>query len=258
MSSRPQGTLTVLVVVTMLGCFLLSGLLLRQGSAEPPRTPVSRAQVIPAGLRPKPGGGGQPVFKKVAPQKPVAVFGHSNGWRTETRKTEDSSRVRQDTYNKDNVLAEVRIFKVDGEGRLKNGVIYDGRQNPVGSTRYSYDPHSNQLLMEELYNKNGILARKLYYPGALKDPEFAKRMVAFSFDPQKRNPREVEIEGPVQPIVPVSGNGGEFIPEAGAGRAPIPSAAGKTVPRSRVRASEAREFQSSSLRQWLVLFKKKS
>ncbi|MES2706662.1 MAG: hypothetical protein V4726_08675 [Verrucomicrobiota bacterium] len=176
-------------------------------------------------------GGAAPAQKQV--QAYGRVFIHKDGSRTETQKMGDSSRVRQDTYNKDNVLTEVRIFKVDEEGRLKNGVIYDGRQNPVGSTRYFYDPYSNQLLMEELYNKNGILVRKLYYPGALKDPKFAKRMVAFSFDPAKPNAKEVEIKGPVKPIVPVTQGGGEFEPGVAQGTAaPTPQEAAAAKARS--------------------------
>ena len=107
-------------------------------------------------------------------QKQVEAYGrifyHRDGQCTMTQKMGDSSSVRQDTYNKDKILTEVRVFKVDEAGHLRNGVIYDGRKNPVGSTRYTYDASSSQLQVEELFDKNGRLVRRLYYPGALKDP----------------------------------------------------------------------------------------
>lgn len=164
-------------------------------------------------------------------QKPVEAYGrvfiHNNGQRTETQKMGDSNSVRQDTYNKDHVLQEVRIFKVDTEGRLRSGVIYDGRENPVGSTKYLYDQATNQLQVEELFNRKGQLVRRLFYPGALKDPRFAKRMVAFSYDPEKPAEQQVkEIKGPVQPIVPVTKSGEDFEPGVAQGTAaPTPQEA---------------------------------
>lgn len=170
-------------------------------------------------------------FAAAAPaQQPVEAYGrifyHRDGQCTMTQKMGDSSSVRQDTYNKDKILTEVRVFKVDEAGHLRNGVIYDGRKNPIGSTKYTYDPSSSQLLVEELYDKNGHLVRRLYYPGALKDPRFAKRMVAFSFDPEKPSAKEVEIKGPVKPIVPVTQNGEAFEPGVSQGAAaPTPQEA---------------------------------
>lgn len=165
-------------------------------------------------------------------QKPVEAYGrvfiHNNGQRTETQKMGDSNSVRQDTYNKDHILQEVRIFKVDTEGRLRSGVIYDGKENPVGSTKYLYDNATNQLQVEELFNRKGQLVRRLFYPGALKDPRFAKRMVAFSFDPDKAPDQQQvkEIKGPVQPIVPVTKSGEDFEPGVAQGTAaPTPQEA---------------------------------
>lgn len=149
------------------------------------------------------------------------VFTHRNGQRTETQKMGNSDTVRQDTYNKNDILTEIRTFQVDNEGRLRSGVIYDGRKNAIGSTRYFYDPNTNQMLMEELFNKNGKLVRRLYYPGALKDPKYAKRTVAFSFDPEKQESKTlppadagVEIRTTVKPIVPVTSNDEDFEPGA--------------------------------------------
>jgi hypothetical protein len=173
------------------------------------------------------GGGGAAMA-----QKPVEAYGrvfiHNNGQITETQKMGDSSTVRQDTYTKDHIRQEVRIFKVDSEGRLRSGVIYDGKENAIGSTRYTYDAASNQLQVEELYNNKGQLVRRLFYPGALKDPRFAKRMVAFSYNPDKpEGQQEVkEIKGPVRPIVPVTKSNEDFEPGVAQGTAaPTPQEA---------------------------------
>lgn len=172
-------------------------------------------------------------------QKPVEAYGrvfiHNDGKITETQKMGDSNSVRQDTYNKDHVLQEVRIFKVDSEARLRSGVIYDGKKNAIGSTKYVYDQSSNQLQVEELFNRKGQLVRRLFYPGALKDPRFAKRMVAFSYDPEKPAEQQQvkEIKGPVQPIVPVTKSGEDFEPGVAQGTAaPTPQEAAAAKARS--------------------------
>ena len=140
------------------------------------------------------------------------VFIHNNGQRTETQKMGNSSEIRESTYDKNNILSAVRVFQVDTKGRLRNGVIYDGRKNPVGSTRYSFDPQTDQPIEEQLFNREGKLVRRLFYPGALKDPRYAKRTVAFSFDPNKPADLGKVVEGKVKPIVPVTQSEDEFEP----------------------------------------------
>lgn len=140
------------------------------------------------------------------------VFYHNNGQRTETQKMGNSNEIREETFDKNNVLSAVRVFQVDTKGRLRNGVIYDGRKNPVGSTRYSFDPQTDQPIEEQLFNREGKLVRRLFYPGALKDPRYAKRTVAFSFDPNKPADLGKVVEGKVKPIVPVTQNEDEFEP----------------------------------------------
>lgn len=140
------------------------------------------------------------------------VFYHNNGQRTETQKMGNSNEIREETYDKNDVLSAVRVFQVDTKGRLRNGVIYDGRKNPVGSTRYSFDPQTDQPIEEQLFNREGKLVRRLFYPGALKDPRYAKRTVAFSFDPNQPTDLGKVVEGKVKPIIPVTQNEDEFEP----------------------------------------------
>lgn len=140
------------------------------------------------------------------------VFYHNNGQRTETQKMGNSNEIREETYDKNNVLSAVRVFQVDSKGQLLHGVIYDGRKNPVGSTRYAFDPQTGQPIEEQLFNREGKLVRRLFYPGALKDARYAKRTVAFSFDPNKPADLGKVVEGKVKPIVPVTQNEDEFEP----------------------------------------------
>ena len=140
------------------------------------------------------------------------VFYHNNGQRTETQKMGNSNEIREETYDKNNVLSAVRVFQVNTKGQLLHGVIYDGRKNPVGSTRYAFDPQTGQPIEEQLFNREGKLVRRLFYPGALKDPRYAKRTVAFSFDPNKPADLGKVVEGKVKPIIPVTQNEDEFEP----------------------------------------------
>lgn len=204
-------SLTLPVLLLTAGSLGLSVFFLLQDPGTQPAPGQPRpAWVTDVKSRPKPGESGK--IRSGSSGKRIATFRHANGWRTETQKTGDSLSLRQHTFDVNNTLAEVRIFKMDAAGHLRNGVIYDGRKTPMGSTKYIYDSDGGQLLAEELFDKNGKLVRRLYYPGALKDPKFASRQVAFSFNPDKAKSREVEIEGPVSPIVPQTQDGGEFEP----------------------------------------------
>lgn len=124
----------------------------------------------------------------------------------------DPNTLRQDTFTRDGLLREVRIFKVDTKGRLRSGVIYDGKENPLGSTKYLGGNDTDQPQIEELFNRKGQLIRRIFFPGALRQVEFTDRMVTFSFDPGKSRQTADEIRSPVQPITPVTESGQEFTP----------------------------------------------
>lgn len=211
LSSRQSGL--VLAGLTLLGSILISGYFIGNGGSADP-SPAKR-QVItmaPPATRLPPGGQMTVQAKKQGERAPFAVFHHPDGGRTESRKTGDRNTLRQDTFSSENALVEVRIFKVDSEARLRSGVFYDGRKNAVGSTKYVYGQDSSQPQVEELFNGKGQLVRRLFHPGALKDPDFANRMVAFSYPSNVKRPKEEEIGHPVQPIAPVTGDGQDFAP----------------------------------------------
>lgn len=204
----------MLILLTAAGGFLLCWLLLAQDAAETRISPSRQTSVfIPLADRKPPGGfmaasGG----KKPRKREPFAVFQHPDGQRTESRRMEDPHSLRQDTFTGDGKLQEVRIFKVDTEGRLRSGVIYDGKEKPLGSAKYLYGQATSQPQVEEIFDRKGRLVRRLFYPGTLKDPEFTGRLVAFSPVPGKPGERNEEIQNPVQPIAPVTESGQDFTP----------------------------------------------
>ncbi len=151
-----------------------------------------------------------------AQEKRIEAFGkvflHNDGQRTETQKMGNSDLIREETYDKNDILTAIREFKVNSKGQLVNGIIRDGKGTPLGSTAYTFDERTGQPLEEQLYNKDGKLVRRLFYPGVLKDPRFAKRTVAFTYDPSKPEDRGKLVQGKVKPIVPVTRDEDEFEP----------------------------------------------
>jgi hypothetical protein len=85
--------------------------------------------------------------------------------------------------------------------------------NAMGVILYGYDKTTDQLVEEQQYNKSGRLVRRLFYPGALKDPKYANRFVAFTFDPDdpKANPVQ-DTTTPATPTRPVQADQDEFEP----------------------------------------------
>jgi hypothetical protein len=170
------------------------------------------------------------------------IFKHNDGKRTETQKMGGSSKISEWVYDRNNILCGGRLFSLNEKGQITSGVIYDGKKHPVGSTINTFDPQTGQMMKEELKNAQGQLIRILYYPGALKDPRFSKRMVAFNLDPNNKAAPPRQVTGTVRPIVPVTKDEDEFEPGLPPGRGaptlqeaapsrerPTPS---KTAPRS--------------------------
>jgi hypothetical protein len=123
----------------------------------------------------------------------------TQGMRTETQKI--GLKISQWAYDEKKVLRSCRLFTLNKTGQIASGVFYDGKKRPLGSAGNIFDPKTGQLLKEEVKNREGQLIRILYYPGALKEPRFADRMLAFHFDPKAKNAPPQEVLGTVQPIL---------------------------------------------------------
>ncbi len=160
------------------------------------------------------------------------VYHHKDGTRTETRKDGDKNEIHELTYNEHNVLQCKRIFVTDSKGRTRRGIIYDGRLNPLGSIEFGYDSITDQLLEERQFNRKAQLVRRLFYPGALKEPEFAKRFVAFNYDPDNPNAKPIQAKEAVRPTKPVESDQDNF--EVG-----IPLGRGAAAPANAVPAAAA-------------------
>lgn len=162
------------------------------------------------------------------------IFRHNNGTRTETQKMGGSDKIREQVFDKNNVLSVIREFTLDPKGRITSGMIYDGKRNALGSTVNYFDQQTGRMLYEEMKDAKGRLIRKLFYPGTLQDPKYAKRMVAFSYKPEDPKAAPREVAGKVRPIVPVTKNEDEFEPGIPQGTAaPTPQEAATTANRSR-------------------------
>ena len=148
---------------------------------------------------------------------------HRDGTRTESVKDGTGTRITEKTYNENSVLTYVREFETDSKGRLRNGVIRDGKRNPLGSMYYGYDPTTDQIVEERLFNAKGRLIRRLFYPGVLKDPKFSKRFVAFNYDPDNPDAKPVADTTNVKPVRPVEQSQDSFDPGTPMGQGPAPS-----------------------------------
>lgn len=151
-----------------------------------------------------------PAQQSKGPDALSRIFRHNNGTRTETQKMGGRNEIRERVFGKNDILIAERVFTTDDQGRILRGIIYDGRKTPLGSTENKYHAQTGQLLAEILRNNKGEIIRVLYYPGALDDPRYAKRMVAFNLDPSKPKTAPREIAGPVRPIVPVTRDNEDF------------------------------------------------
>jgi hypothetical protein len=159
------------------------------------------------------------------------VYHHKDGTRTETRKDGTKKEIHELTYNEHNVLKCKRIFLTDSKGRTRRGIIYDGRLNPLGSIEFGYDSVTDQLLEERQFNRKAQLVRRLFYPGALDDPRFARRFVAFNYDPDNPDAKPIQAKEEVQPTKPVERDLDNFDPGIPiSGRSPAPANAPVTAP----------------------------
>ena len=167
------------------------------------------------------------------------IYNHKDGTRTETLKHGDKNEIHEKTF-RNNILICKRVFFCDTKGRTRQGVIYDGREHPLGTILYGYDRSTDQLVEEQQYNKDGKLVRRLFYPGALKGEKYAKfanRYVAFTFDPNDPKSQPVEdTSTPAVPTQPVQSDQDEFTPGVPIG----PAAPSASAPRQPAPTTPAR------------------
>lgn len=195
------------------------------------------------------------IHTAIGGPKPVDAFGrilyHKDGTFTVSDKQgagPHASEIREFTYNKESVLIWFRIFSTDDKGRLRGGWIFDGKKNPKGSVGYGYDSVTGQIIEERLFNTERQLVRRLFYPGALKDPRYARRFVAFNIDPKNSKAPGVEETQQVKPIRPVESDQDEFEPGIPLGKAAPPA---NTAPAPAAQAGKAPSAAAAKRRSFL-------
>jgi hypothetical protein len=161
-------------------------------------------------------------------KKPVSAFGrkfiHRDGTYTKSAKQGDRTTIVEETYNSKDVMICKRVFQTDSQGRLRNGVVYDGKRNALGSIYYGYTNKTDQIIEEQQFNRKGQLVRRVFYPGALKDyvqsveglserdkQILATKGVALVYDPDKPQAKPVQVDAP-PPTAPVNSEQQEFTP----------------------------------------------
>jgi hypothetical protein len=178
--------------------------------------------------------------------RPVGAFGrkfiHRDGTYTLSAKQGDKTTIIEETYNKANVMRYKRIFQTDTQGRLRNGVIYDGRKNALGSILFGYDPKTDRIIEERQFDKKGRLIRRIFYPGAIKpgpgvDPRLVNQGFALVYDPDRPQAKPVQEAAPATPTAPVTSEQDEFTPGIPMGRA-APSSSGEPVPMPEPKAGD--------------------
>ncbi len=147
-----------------------------EGDASRPATPVpgNSQGVPPEESKDKPADG------TPGPQR--RIIEHKDGTRTEVESDAARSQTTETTYSKSGERIAKRVFYNDKQGRPRQAVIYDGNGKPLGLILFGYDKTTGERIEERQYNKDAKLIRRLFYPGALKDPKYAGRFVAFTYD----------------------------------------------------------------------------
>lgn len=143
-------------------------------------------------------------------------YTHRDGTYTLTAKQGDKSLIVEETYNAKHIMKCKRVFQTDSQGRLRNGVVYDGKKNPLGSIWYGFDKKTDLVTQEQHYNKKGQLICWVFYPGALKDypnidPQLVRRGAALYYNPDDPKAKPVQADAPA-PVAPVQGEQGDFKP----------------------------------------------
>ena len=161
------------------------------------------------------------------------IYRHKNGTRTESFKNGDKNLIQEFTYSQQNLLVAKRVYVTDSKGRCRSGVIYDAKLNPLGSIFFGYDPQTSLPVDEKLYNREGKLIRRLFYPGTLKEPAYANRFVALNYDPNRPSAAPVISKEKAAPTKPVESDQDEFEPGIPIGGGAAPAANAVPAPRSK-------------------------
>jgi hypothetical protein len=125
---------------------------------------------------------------------------------TVAKKNPVEDTLEETTYNQHEIMITRRMFQMDSKGRIRNGLIFDGKKNLLGRTEYGFDKW-DRIQQERLYTKKGKLVRALLYRYDTSGSPI--KPIAYTFDPSDPNSKK-RVTTDVEPILPASRNESDF------------------------------------------------
>lgn len=125
---------------------------------------------------------------------------------TVAKKNPVEDTLEELTYNQHEILVTRRMFQMDSKGRIRNGLIFDGKNNLLGRTEYGFDKW-DRIQQERLYTKKGKLVRALLY--RYDSGGSPVKPVAYTFDPSNPSSKKM-VTTDVEPILPASRNENDY------------------------------------------------
>lgn len=119
---------------------------------------------------------------------------------TVAKKNPIEDTLEELTYNQHEIIITRRMFQMDSKGRIRNGLIFDGKRNLLGRTEYGFDKW-DRIQQERLYTKKGKLVRALLY--RYDSGGNPIKPVAYTFDPSNPSSKK-RVTTDVEPILPAS------------------------------------------------------
>ncbi|MEZ5326640.1 MAG: hypothetical protein R3F19_16455 [Verrucomicrobiales bacterium] len=125
---------------------------------------------------------------------------------TVAKKNPVDDTLEETTYNQHEIMITRRMFQMDSKGRIRNGLIFDGKKNLLGRTEYGFDKW-DRIQQERLYTKKGKLVRALLYRYDSSGSPI--KPIAYTFDPSDPSSKK-QVTTDVEPILPASRNESDF------------------------------------------------
>ncbi|MGK0184422.1 MAG: hypothetical protein ACI9R3_000188 [Verrucomicrobiales bacterium] len=125
---------------------------------------------------------------------------------TVAKKNPVDDTLEELTYNQHEIIVTRRMFQMDSKGRIRNGLIFDGKKNLLGRTEYGFDKW-DRIQQERLYTKKGKLVRALLYRYDTSGSPI--KPIAYTFDPSNPSSKK-RVTTDVEPILPASRNESDY------------------------------------------------
>ena len=125
---------------------------------------------------------------------------------TVAKKNPVEDTLEESTCSQHEIMITRRLFQMDSKGRIRNGLIFDGKKNLLGRTEYGFDKW-DRIQQERLYTKQGKLVRALLYRYDTSGSPI--KPIAYTFDPSDPSSKKLATTD-VEPILPASRNESDF------------------------------------------------